>query len=530
MASFGRGRGIRMSDVQGFKPGVLTRYSRYDNNFFAVLGEHDEAVVQDGGMPGMFTSFMGDKDDDDGFTVVRGKQSSKRQRISSSGQSGQAVQVPDGEDLFESDFSDLSTDQKLSLILSKLSVNENRVSSIQNKLSVITNVGTRVSAVENVVRSQHDRLKLLEYRSIDLEARSRRKNLLFKGIAEKRQENCFGEIRRVIRDDLGIDRDMYIERAHRLGRFDSRKTRPIIVAFRDFCDTLDILDAAPSLRGTGYGVCKDYPSEISKARQSLWKQFKETREANPGRKVTLEYPAAIYVNGVLVADAFPDWYPTLQGSRVSVNLQTQSQTQSSDKSAHRYSNNVVTGLASSSGARPRDLSSNINARPLNLSMNGADLTANSDVNITNSQMSTQSNVSSPNRMDEEAPFSPSLINSVPPRGPKDQSPVRETGPPPASPPPSTRGRSPTRKVNSSRPRNQSTAPRGCARDRSAKRPTARSLSIGSQTKAPPNDNQAAGGIKFKKPGPRVANQVNGDKTDSSDPNQTEPQPPDNSQK
>ena len=60
--------------------------------------------------------------DDDGFTMVRGKQSSKRQRISSSGQSGQADQVPDGEDLFESDFSDLSTDQKLSLILSKLSV------------------------------------------------------------------------------------------------------------------------------------------------------------------------------------------------------------------------------------------------------------------------------------------------------------------------------------------------------------------------------------------------------------------------
>ena len=77
----------------------------------------------------MFTSFTGDKDDDDGFTVVRGKQSSKRERISSSGQSGQADQVPDGEDLFESDFSDLSTDQKLSLILSKLSVNENRVMS-----------------------------------------------------------------------------------------------------------------------------------------------------------------------------------------------------------------------------------------------------------------------------------------------------------------------------------------------------------------------------------------------------------------
>ena len=76
----------------------------------------------------------------------------------------------------------LSTDQKLSLILSKLSVNEGRVGYIQNKLDTVLNIRSRVTAVENVIRSQNNRLKLLEYRSIDLEARSRRNNLLFKGI------------------------------------------------------------------------------------------------------------------------------------------------------------------------------------------------------------------------------------------------------------------------------------------------------------------------------------------------------------
>ena len=125
------------------------------------------------------------------------------------------------------------------------------------------------------------------------------------------------------------------------------------------------------------GCARIIPVKFPKPVSPFWKQFKETREANPGRKVTLDYyPAAIYVNRVIVADAFPEWYQTLIG------------------------NNVVTGVASSSGARPRDLSSTINARPLNLSMNGADLTANSDLNITNSRMSTQSNVSSQNRMDE----------------------------------------------------------------------------------------------------------------------------------
>ena len=90
-----------------------------------------------------------------------------------------------------------------------------------------------------------DRLKLLEYRSIDLEARSRRKNILFKGIPENRRENCFEVVRNVIQDNLNIDRDMYLERAHRLGRFDNNKTQPIIVAFRDFCDVEDILNRPP---------------------------------------------------------------------------------------------------------------------------------------------------------------------------------------------------------------------------------------------------------------------------------------------
>ena len=70
-------------------------------------------------------------------------------------------------------------DQKLSLILSKLSVNEGRVGYIQNKLDTVLNIRSRVSVVENIIRSQNDRLKLLEYRSIDLEARSRKNNLLF---------------------------------------------------------------------------------------------------------------------------------------------------------------------------------------------------------------------------------------------------------------------------------------------------------------------------------------------------------------
>ena len=93
-----------------------------------------------------------------------------------------------------------------------------------------------------------------------------------------------------------------------LGKYDPSKTRPIIVAFRDFCDTELILNETSCLRGTDLGVSRDYPNEISKARQSIWKQYKTARENNPRKKVTFGYPASIRVNGVTIVDLFPDWY------------------------------------------------------------------------------------------------------------------------------------------------------------------------------------------------------------------------------
>ncbi|MEW8545267.1 MAG: hypothetical protein AB2693_17220, partial [Candidatus Thiodiazotropha sp.] len=267
-----------------------------------MLGESDQDSIQDGGNKYDLFSCASDTDDD--FIPVRGKQS-KRQRISSSGQSGSFSQ-PQLNVEEHGDYDLMSNDEKLTLILSKVSVNESRVSLIQTKLDSVLNVNKRVSAIENVVKSQNDRIKLLEYRSLDIEARSRRRNLLFKGIPENRRENCFELVRDFIRINLRIDTDMYLERAHRLVRFSVNKTRPIIVAFRDFCDTEDILRATTVLKGSNYGVSRDYPNEIAKARQSLWMQFKDLRGNNPNKRVSLGYPAKIIIDGDTVVDKFPD--------------------------------------------------------------------------------------------------------------------------------------------------------------------------------------------------------------------------------
>ena len=247
-------------------------------------------------------------------------------------------------------------------------------------------------------------MKLLEYRSIDLEARSRKNNLLFKGISEQRRENCFAEVRRFIQEELRINKDFYLERAHRLGRFSSTKTRPIIIAFRDYYDTQEILDASSLLRGTEYGISRDYPSEISKARQSLWKQYKITREANPGKKVTFEFPARICVDGVVVRDGFPDWYPILQGSRVSCSQQTQE--------------NYATSMCSETGS-VRNESSNI--RPLSMGQQIDSLLRDTTdtTDLHRSQMPTQQPNSSPVHMEDDGPRSPSLFDSINASAPKE---------------------------------------------------------------------------------------------------------------
>ena len=516
------GRGLRTRGGLGFKPGGFSRYNRFDNNIFTVLDDLDEDIVQDGGVHGMFTSLAGN---DDGFIPVRGKQS-KRQRISSGGQSGPINQPePQDDELFETDFQDLSTDQKLSLILSKLSINESRVSSIQNKLDTMLNIGSRVTVVENVIRSQNDRL--LEYRSIDLEARSRRKNLLFKGISEQRRENCFAEARRFILEELGIDRDMYLERAHRLGRFDSTKTGPIIVAIRDFCDTQEILDASSTLRGTEYGISRDYPSEISKARQSLWKQYKTTREANPRKKVTLEFPARIYVDGVVVADAFPDWYPILQGSRISCPPQTRS----SDNTSYVNPMRIVTGSAGRS-VNPRDIPTT-GLLSMGQQIDSAQRDTATMNDLARSQTPTQQPNSSPERMEDDGARSPSLFDNINISAPRDRSSdnistsaPRERSPEGNSHPRScSRGRSPTRKPVSNKQRTHSTSSRGRRGANPARRTYARSQSRSAQSNVSSSIDQTVGAANFKKPNPTDKNKSEREKTVSgADSKQSDPLP------
>ena len=112
---------------------------------------------------------------------------------------------------------------------------------------------------------------------------------------------------------------MYLTRAHRLGprKIGIRNPRrPIIVNFRDFCDTQLIMERAHVLRNTSFSVGHDLPKEINDARKKLWDELKYIKSRQPNAKAQIVYPAKLIVNGKVVMDEFPDWNEAMRGSRL----------------------------------------------------------------------------------------------------------------------------------------------------------------------------------------------------------------------
>ena len=94
-------------------------------------------------------------------------------------------------------------------------------------------------------------------------------------ITKNSTTDCKHLIYTFLENELDLDiSSISIERAHRLGtvgraKDDGRVTqnRPIIVRFRDYPDTVDILKSANKLKGTTFGIDRDYPREIADARK-----------------------------------------------------------------------------------------------------------------------------------------------------------------------------------------------------------------------------------------------------------------------
>ena len=92
---------------------------------------------------------------------------------------------------------------------------------------------------------------------------------------------------------------------------------PITVAFRDYYDVERIIGREYLLKGSRYGVERDYPKDINNARRLLWSRYKEQKETkHRNDTVKLQNTAMLVVNGKVVEDAFPGWSEALKIIRV----------------------------------------------------------------------------------------------------------------------------------------------------------------------------------------------------------------------
>ena len=285
----------------------------------------------------------------------KNKQSEKRKRISTGG-STRDSKCDSGES-----HECLTSNEKLSLILSKLTENEDRLKSFEEKLDIALDQ-SRVNELEKTVHDQDRRITVLEYKSLDLEARSRRKNLIFRGFVEDRTECCCDIILDFLRTKLEIADELAIDRAHRLGKYKPGLTRPIIVAFRDYPATEQILSSARKLARTRFGVSRDYPLEITNARKQLWSKYKALKSKYPSGRVKLALPAKLVVNGQVKEDLFPEWSDIIYTSRTE-NTIPHTSISASAKTRAGDSHTTNTSTENSSPRADNSNSSQSNFRP-----------------------------------------------------------------------------------------------------------------------------------------------------------------------
>ena len=243
----------------------------------------------------------------------------------------------------------------------------------QNKgISLKVDEGLSLSSkVNSIVISldDHDlRIKRLEYKAIDLEAWSRRNNLLFGGIPEQKYEDCQSTIATFLKDHLHIDPCPVIPHTHRLGRYKRGNTRHIIVYFLDYRDVSYILENANKLKGTAYSINRDFPREIAYARRQLWPEYKDLEKSNTGKKVNIVYPAKIVMDGRIIKDNFPDWGPVLYNEIKQTSLNPTSRKGGVSTSTDPNQDNFTRATTSHNGTQTRsDNTSSTNNAPMHKS-------------------------------------------------------------------------------------------------------------------------------------------------------------------
>lgn len=173
----------------------------------------------------------------------------------------------------------------------------NNMGKMNNKLDEITKEMRQLKQENNELKNK---LIFHEDKIEQLEREIRKKNIVVKGIPDEEEENeekGREKINTVIlKMGVEIDEKIEVDEIRRIGKYDSNRTRPILVKFTKESTKMKILRSARKLKGTDIWVDEDYPKNIQEERRELIQKMKEAR--NKGETAILRYNKLIINNEI----------------------------------------------------------------------------------------------------------------------------------------------------------------------------------------------------------------------------------------
>ena len=94
-------------------------------------------------------------------------------------------------------------------------------------------------------------------------------------------EDCVRKVLSLIEENLSIQNartEIKLHRAHRMGRYNPTKIRPIVAKFVLYPDREMVRKNAGKLKGTNFGISQQFPREIMEKRRKLVPIMKAARD------------------------------------------------------------------------------------------------------------------------------------------------------------------------------------------------------------------------------------------------------------
>ena len=130
---------------------------------------------------------------------------------------------------------------------------------------VVASITTKL----DIIKAQNDEL---QRKAVKRDDYTWRRNLLLIGIPKKKGENCSAEVRGIFSKILKMQKEQVARMSllcHRLGPFDAKRARPIIVKFQDFDERRSVYDSKRKLDVDDAIKIAEHFSEETTAKKKL---------------------------------------------------------------------------------------------------------------------------------------------------------------------------------------------------------------------------------------------------------------------